>query len=159
LARFVNPLIRNNFVDGNILNDVADGENDAVAEIIRLKNDERLLVLLPYSVVAELNNPRTPPHVRRAASEFIRSEKVTLTQEEWRRYYDLLEAAIGNAEIKNIADDLFHVCEAAKYGSHFITRDKRLLKRADLIRSVVGVEVVSPRGFIDTVEIAKGRSR
>ena len=29
MARFVNPLIRNNFVDANILDEVADGQNEA----------------------------------------------------------------------------------------------------------------------------------
>jgi hypothetical protein len=76
---------------------------------------------------------------------------------QWHRYYGLLEAAIGNAEIRNIAADLFHVCEAAKYGGYFVTRDRRLLSRASVIRRAIDTEVVNPSEFVAAVEKAKKR--
>ncbi|MDA1101714.1 MAG: hypothetical protein O2967_22360 [Proteobacteria bacterium] len=83
----------------------------------------------------ELNNQNTPAHVQRAATLFLFSVEVGLTDGERRRYCDLVAAVKGDAEEKNIVPDLFHVCEAAKYGGYFITRDKRLLARKDGVRS------------------------
>jgi predicted nucleic acid-binding protein len=140
------------------MDEIADGQDAAVNELIRLENEEEINLVLAHSVLKEINNPNTPAHVKRAANVFLRTMPVTLTQEEWRSYYGLLEAAIGNAEAKNISADLRHVFEAAKYGGYFITRDKRLLDRASVIRRAIDTEVVSPSEFIAAVAQAKKRA-
>lgn len=158
MARFVDLLVRITFIDANILNDIADGQNEAVNQIVQLNENCELSIVLPHSVGAEVQDSKTPEYVKRAADRFFFSVEVTLTQPEWQRYYSLLEKVLGNAEAKNIAADLFHVCEAAKYGGYFITRDKRLLIRAQKILQVVSVEVVSPNEFLTQVEKAKRRT-
>lgn len=159
MARFVDPLIGANFIDANIMDEVADGQDAVVNELIRLQNEDKVRIVLPHSVLSEINNANTPPHVKRAARVFLRTEPVTLTQDEWRRYYSLLEAAIGDAEVRNIAADLIHVCEAAKYGGYFITRDRRLLNRASVIRHAIDAEVVSPSEFVVAVEKSEKRAQ
>ena len=159
MARFVNPLNRLNFVDANILDDVADGEDGAVNELVRLTKSEVVRLALPYSVKTEVKHPNTPPHVKRAANDFLCSEEVALTEPERNRYRDLLVAAIGDAAVQNIAADLFHVCEAAKYGGYFITRDKRLLNRSDVIRRAIDAEVITPSEFLARIDEAKRRAR
>ena len=73
-------------------------------------------------------------------------------------YQRLLAEASGEAESKNIARDLFHVFEAQKYGGgHFITRDKRLLKRSDAIAQALQIEVLTPEAFLEKVRMAKER--
>jgi len=158
MARFIDPFCFNNFVDANILDEVADGEDAAVNEIVSLAGTGEITLLLPYSVQNELTNSNTPAHVRRAATHFLFSVEVELTDEERRRYRDLVAAVKGNAEEKNIAPDLFHVCEAAKYGGYFITRDKRLLARSDAIAAILQIDVVTPTEFLKRVAESRQRA-
>jgi predicted nucleic acid-binding protein len=155
MARFVNPLFVNNFIDANIMDDIADSEDDAVNRIVGMTRNDAVQILLSYSVQDELNHPNTPAHVRRAASEFDYSKAVQLTPMELANIEKLVEHAKGNADLKNIRRDLFHVSEAGKYGGYFITRDKRLLARADKIANFLGVEVVTPSTFLQRVEHAR----
>lgn len=157
MARFIDPLYVNNLIDANILDDVADGQDAAVQEIVRLTDNGEITVLLPYSVRDEVKNANTPAHVRSAADLFVFSEQVNLTEGEKRQYQTLVAAAKGTAEEKNIAADLFHVCEAAKYGGYFITRDKRLLARSAVIEKILQIDIVSPNEFLERV--AQGRKR
>lgn len=101
MAHWKNPFYCNNFVDANILNAVADGENEAVNDIIKLARNGDISFLLPYSVQDEIENPSTPPHVKKAAAEFVFSVPVTLTHEEQRRYRELVSEAKGDAKAKN----------------------------------------------------------
>lgn len=159
MARFIDPFASNIFVDANILDDVADGEDVAVNEIVRLENSCEITLFLPYSVQNELKNPSTPAHVLRAAHLFPYSVEVGLTDGELRRFRDLVAAVKGNAEEKNIAPDLFHVCESEKHGGgYFITRDKRLLARTDVIASFLEIGVVTPTVFLDRVSEARQRA-
>ncbi len=158
MTRFIDPLLFNNFVDANILDDVADGEDAAVNEIVDLAQSGKITLLLPYSVQNELKNPTTPAHVQRAATLFPFSVEVRLTEGERRRYRDLVAAVKGDAKEKNIAPDLFHVCEAAKYGGYFITRDKRLLARSGAISSELQIDVVTPMVFLERIAEARQRA-
>jgi len=158
MARFIDPLHFNNFVDANILDNVADGADAAVNEIVELAQSEKIRLLLPYSVQNELKNPNTPAHVQRAATLFQFSVEVELTDEEHRRYHDLVNAVKRDAEEKNIAPDLFHVWEAAKYGGYFITRDKRLLARSGAIASILQIHVVTPTVFLERLAQARQRA-
>ena len=158
MTRFIDPLHFNNFIDANILDNVADGEDAAVNKIVDLAQSGEITLLLPYSVQNELKNPNTPAHVRRAATLFLFSVEVGLTDGERRHYRDLVDAVKGNAEEKNIAPDLFHVCEAAKYGGYFITRDKRLLHRSGAIASILQIDVVTPTVFLERVAEARQRA-
>ena len=158
MSRFIDPCCFNNFVDANILDDAADGEDAAVSEIVELAQSEEITLLLPYSVQSELKNPKTPAHVQRAAAQFPFSLEVELTDGERCRYRVLVNAVKGDAEEKNIAPDLFHVCEAAKYGGYFITRDKRLLTRSGAIASILQIDVVTPTVFLERVAQARRRA-
>ncbi len=158
MTRFIDPLCFNNFVDANILDDVADGEDPAVNEIVDLAQSGKITLLLPYSVQNELKNPNTPAHVQRAATLFLFSVEVGLTDGERRLYREVVAAVKGNAEEKNIAPDLFHVSEAAKYGGYFITRDKRLLTRSAAIASILDINVVTPTDFLERVAESRDRA-
>ena len=158
MARFIDPFYTNNFLDANILNEVANGQSEAVQEILRLLDEEPIAFLLPYSVQNELKDPSTPEPVLKASHYFGYSIEVKLTDGENKLYQRLLAEASGEAESKNIARDLFHVFEAQKYGGgHFITRDKRLLKRSDAIAQALQIEVLTPEAFLEKVRMAKER--
>jgi len=68
-------------------------------------------------------------------------------------------AAKGNAKGENIAADLFHVCEAAKYGGYFITRDKRLRARAGVVANMLQIDVVTPSQFLERIKIAHEQAK
>lgn len=158
MARFIDPFHYNNFVDANILDDVADGEDAAVNEIVGLEQTGKIILLPPYSVQNELKRPNTPAHVQRAATLFLFSMQVGLTEVEQRRYSSLVAAVKGDAKEKNIAPDLFHVFEAAKHGGgYFITHDKRLLARSEAISTELQIDVVTPMVFLE--RIAESRQR
>lgn len=160
MARFIDPLYTNNFLDANIFDEIADGQQGAVQEILRIYERERVTLLLPYSVQAELEDLNTPELVRKAARQFIYSIEVTLTDGEQRLYERLLAEVTGDSDPKNIARDLFHVFEAQKNGGgHFVTRDKRLLKRSEAIERLLSIEVVTPENFVGKVRRAKERER
>jgi len=158
MARFIDPFYTNNFLDANIFDEVADGHSEAVREILRIYDEENITLILPYSVQAELEDPNTPEAVRKASQGFIYSIKVTLTKGEHELYEKLLAEVTGDSEPKNIARDLFHVFEAQKNGGgHFITRDRRLLKRSDAIAGLLNIEVMTPESFVSKVREAKER--
>ena len=158
MARFIDPLYTNNFLDANIFDEIADGQNKAVQELLRIYHEENITLILPYSVQAELEDPNTPEAVRKASQSFNYSIKVTLTKGEHQLYERLLAEITGDSEPKNIARDLFHVFEAQKNGGgHFITRDKRLLKRSDAIADLLNIEVMTPESFVSKVREAKER--
>ena len=155
MARFINPFYFNNLIDGNILNEVADGQDDAVGEIVRLAEQGEISIILPYSVREEAKHLNSPEHVRRAADLFIFSEPVSLTEGEQKQYRALVDVAKGDAKEENIAPDLFHVCEAAKYGGYFITRDKRLLARSHIVADILQIEIVTPSEFLERVAMGR----
>ena len=47
MTRFIDPHYFNNFVDANILDDVADGQDLAVNEIVNLAETGEITLLLP----------------------------------------------------------------------------------------------------------------
>jgi hypothetical protein len=56
----------------------------------------------------------------------------------------------GNAEPEQHARDAFHLVEAAKYGGrHFITNDKRLLKKASQIWTELLLRVLTAQEFVE----------
>ena len=155
MARFINPFFVNNSFDTNIIDHVAAETWEPIQRILELYRANKIQLIIPHSVHTELLHPTTPPEVRAAAQDFIFTRPVGLTVEERKKLDQLLKLTKGNAELKNIADDLLHVAEAAKYGGYFITLDKRLLMRASAISEVMGVEVVTPERFVKRVAEAQ----
>ena len=158
MARFIDPFYTNNFLDANIFDEIDDGR-EAIEEIVRIYDQGSITLILPYSVQAELADPSTPAAVKNASQQFIYSMQVSLTDGEKKAYEKLLSVVTGDSKPENIARDLFHVFEAHKNGGgHFITRDKRLLKRGDAIVDLLGIEVLTPEAFVAKVREAQARS-
>jgi len=155
MARFINPLFVNSSIDANIVDHVAAETWKPIRLILELYRANKIQLIIPHSVHTELLRTTTPAEVRAAAQDFICTMPVGLTVGEVKERDHLLKLAKGNAELKNIVSDLLHVAEAAKYGGYFITLDKRLLKRESAISDVMGIEVITPEGFIERVDEAQ----
>jgi predicted nucleic acid-binding protein len=57
--------------------------------------------------------------------------------------------SVNVAQSERHANDAFHIVESAKNGGrHFITNDKRLLKKSPQIRSELLIRILTPSEFI-----------
>jgi len=145
----LHPQLGNNFIDANVLDEGSPDQNDAVKRMLSLAERAVFTLLLPHSVKGEIDHPRTPPEVKRRAAKLIYSRPVQLTVPELETHKRIGELIRGNAKSEQHASDAFHLVEAAKYGGrHFITRDKRLLKKAPEIWRALQIWVLSPTEFI-----------
>jgi len=146
----LDPRYGNNFVDGNVLQPNGGAEDKAVEEILRLREGGAdFVLLLPYSVKAEIAHPNTPPEVKRRAAQFVYSVPVQLTPPELAKHDRIRDLIRGNAQPGQHDRDAFHLVESAKYGGrHFITSDTRLLKKADEIWRILQLKVLTPTEFL-----------
>jgi hypothetical protein len=154
----------NNFIDANFFDRTGRRQEViAVDEILSIRSNEEdpFTLLLPYSVQMEIEHPRTPEDVKRKAQDICYSIEVELTAHE-RATHDEIGALIqGNAQPGQHHKDAFHLVESDKYGGrYFITKDRRLLKKADEIskRLPHHLMVVKPSDFL-AIYLRHARSR
>jgi hypothetical protein len=142
-------VIGNNFIDANFFDRTGGPEDTAVDTILLLHEESAFRLLLPYSVKAEIEHPNTPADVKRKAEQFAYSNEVELTDPE-RATHDKIRALIrGNAQPGQHNKDAFHLVESQKYGGQFfITKDGRLLKKAEEIWEMLHLSVVKPSDFL-----------
>jgi hypothetical protein len=62
----------------NIFDEIAEGQQGAVQEILNIYHEEDVTLLLPDSVQAELKDANTPESAREISQQFIYSVEVTL---------------------------------------------------------------------------------
>jgi hypothetical protein len=146
----LDPRFGANFIDANFLDRTNGPEAAAVDEILELhqqaNHDFRLL--LTYSVKAEIEHPNTPAAVKGRAARLIYSMQVELTDPELIRYEKIRALIQGNSKPGQHDRDAFHLVESAKYGRHFITNDRRLLKKADDIWRMLQLKVLKPSEWL-----------
>jgi hypothetical protein len=145
----LDPDFGNNFIDANALDYTGGPEDAAVDKILSLVRDERVRLLLPYSVKKEIEHPNTPPEVKHRVSGLIYSMPVTLTAPEKVTHQRIRDLIQGNAKPGTHDADAFHLVEAAKYGRHFITRDARILGKGRAIWDALQLRVLTPSQFIE----------
>ncbi len=120
MAKRIDPRYFNNFIDANVLDRMGDGHDDAVDEMLSLYERSEITLLLPHSVKAEIEHPRTPPEVKARAMGIIFTEPVTLTPNEVELHRRMRDLVRGNARPGKHDRDAYHVVEAAKYGGYFV---------------------------------------
>jgi len=65
----------------------------------------------------------------------------------------ILDILAGNGKKENMRKDAAHLFEACKYGSYFITTDKRILKNRDKLYDLgINCKVMLPSEFYKVVE-------
>ena len=148
----MNPYFCNNFIDANFLDYTGGPKDEAVDVILQLAEENVITLLLPYSVKAEIEHPKTPEEVKRKASQLIYSMPVQLTPHELVTHQKIRALVQGNAKPGKHDNDAFHIVESAKNGGgYFITNDERLLKNAPEILAALGLNVLKPMEFVDTL--------
>jgi predicted nucleic acid-binding protein len=146
----LDPRRGNNFLDCNALDRTEETEDAAMDKILALhEQPDTFTLLLPYSVKAEIEHPSTPSEKKRKAMGFLYSMAVTLTPPELETHEKLRLLIQGNAKSARHEKDAFHLVESAKYGGrYFITKDRRLLKKAPEIWAALRLRVVTPSEFL-----------
>jgi hypothetical protein len=145
----IDPRFCNNFIDANVLDRKGTPDDQAVDSILKLANDGEITLLLPYSVKDELEHANTPVDVKRRAAGLIYSMRVQLTPQEKATHRRIRELVQGNAQSDQHAADAFHIVESQKNGGrHFITNDRRLLKKAPEIWQALPIRALTPREFL-----------
>ena len=144
----LDPRIGNNFFDANFR--LTGGAGDAaVKEILRLHDEGAFTLDVPHSVKSEIGHGHTPPGVKREAEDKIYTIPVPLTGPEQMRLDKVRALIRGNARPGQHDKDAFHLFESAKYGGrHFITNDKRLLKKAGEVWALLQIKVLKPSDFL-----------
>lgn len=143
----------NNLIDANFFDRTGEQEEiAAVDEILRLRSNEEdaFTLILPYSVKAEIEHPNTPDDVKLTAAEFLYTQEVELTMPEWETHEKIRVLIQGNAKPGQHDKDAFHLVESHKYGGrYFITKDRRLLNKANEISVMLpNLMVVKPSAFL-----------
>jgi hypothetical protein len=117
-------------------------------------------LLLPYSVKAEIEHPSAPAEKKRKAMAFLYSMEVSLTPPELATHERLRMLIQGNAKSGRHHRDAFHLVESAKYGGrYFITKDRRLLKKAPEIWAALRLLVVRPSEFLSAYRLHSSAPR
>src|SRR5262245_15281739 len=153
------PLLTNSFIDSCAFDPKYAPEHAASGELIRLRDQQGLALLIAHSTLNETEHPNTPGWVREQAAVMMYTKDVGLTPPELERLRRIEAILAGNGKVENIAQDARHIFEAQKYGSYFITTDARLLKRAGQIRQELSVMILRPSDFLELVRPAETDSR
>lgn len=147
----VNPFQTNSFIDSCAFDPKYAPEDAASTELLRLRDEKGLGLLIAHSTLKETEHPNTPPWVRQQAQGMIYTKDVGLAQPELERLHRIETIIAGNGKVETIVQDARHIFEAQKYGSYFVTTDAKLLKRAVQIRREFRVTILKPSDFMDLV--------
>lgn len=144
----LSPLIVNNSIDSCAFDPKYEPEASASVELFELSEREHFNLEIAHSTQRELEHPNTPAWVKEKAGGLIFSVNVQLTESEMKLLSDIEIILAGNGKIENIKQDALHVFEAQKYGDYFITTDKRILARSELLRQRCSLNVLLPSQFL-----------
>ena len=149
--RRINPWITNSFVDSCAFDPKYAPEDEAANAIVELHRNEQLGIQIAHSNQKEIEHPNTPAWVKAEAAGLIYTIRVTLTPNERAMLRRILEILTGTGKPKNFEADARHLFEAQKYGSYFVTTDRRILTCASQLEAACNVDVLLPSEFLALV--------
>lgn len=159
----LDPRICNIHLDANAVDRDGTSRDSLVDRLLALRAATKINLVVPGSVRAEVQHPRTPLDVKSAVLGEIYSLPVGKTAGEHDTLRKVQALLRGNASSGKHDDDAFHLCEAAKYGGgYFITHDGRMLRKRDDLRSLLGPSlcIVTLQEFLEIYDdFAAGRPR
>ena len=144
----INPFITNNFLDTCAFDPKYHPEDKAAQEIFRLHEENELSLLLAHSVAKEIQHPNTPRWVKEYASTMIFTIDADESKSEARFLGEIEAILAGNGKRDTIKQDAEHILVCQKYGSYFITADRRILKRRDALYRLCSIVILKPSEFL-----------
>lgn len=127
-------------------------EQECALELHRLFSEKDLPLLIAHSTKKELEHPNTPRWVKAEAAARIYSTETTRTVGELSRLKQIHTILTGNGRPEKYWQDAEHVFEANKYGSYFVTTDRRILDKPGNLSNIVAVKILLPSEFLRLVE-------
>lgn len=147
------PRYHGTMIDAHLLDDIADDRADQRAardKMVSIPITE-MQIMLPHSVKAEIEHPNTPALVRDRASAFIYSFDTKIASADTLRQARAIMR--GNAASDKHDRDAEHCCDAAIWGSFFVTLDARIIrKRDEMLVLFPGLWIMTPLGWIANLE-------
>ncbi|ASR52515.1 hypothetical protein B5J99_14480 [Blastomonas fulva] len=140
-------------IDAHLLDDIADDrldQREARDKMVSIPITE-MQIMLPHSVKAEIEHPKTPAIVKERASAFIYSFDTKIaTASTLRKVKEIMR---GNAAGTKHDRDAEHCCDAAIWGSFFVTLDARIIrKREEIAVLFSGLWIMTPVEWIANLE-------
>lgn len=123
----IDPRLCNVTVDANALDRTGGLQDANVERFIELADTQRITLLVPGSVRAEIQHSRTPADVQDAALPRIFSLPVGLNSSEHALLRRIQDTLRGNAAPGRHDADARHLFEAQKHAGYFITHDRRII--------------------------------
>ncbi|MCP5080260.1 MAG: type II toxin-antitoxin system VapC family toxin [Alphaproteobacteria bacterium] len=144
----IDPKITNTVIDANVLRYDGSAKDAAVNRLISLWAEGEVTLVVPHSVMSELEHPNTPPQAKQLANSQIFSIPVTLTPGEREKRQLMRQILQGNAQTGKHWADADHVFEASKYGGYFITEDTRINDKAPKLQPASELCIVRLAEFL-----------
>lgn len=148
----ISPWATNSMLDSCAFDPKYSPEHECALELHRLFSDKDLPLLIAHSTKKELEHPNTPRWVKAEAAARIYSLKTTRATAELSRFKEIHTILTGNGRPEKYLQDAEHVFEASKYGSYFITTDRRILDKSGKISEIVPLKILLPSEFLRIVE-------
>ncbi len=124
-------------IDANAINRDGSAHDQLVDRLLELDRSGTINLIVPRGVRVEVQDPRTPSHVREPVLAKIFTRETGLTAQEVDVRAGIEAVLQGNAKPGRHAADARHLAEAAKYCGYFITHDERILKRSHGLGSLL----------------------
>jgi hypothetical protein len=146
----LDPRIGNVHIDANTLDRISPAHDSFVDRLLTLNESGEITLIIPHSVKTEIEHRRTPPRVKLDTRDSVYSLPVQRTAQEMGLLVKLRTLLQGNSQSTKHDADAEHLFEASKYGGrYFITHDRRILVRKEMVQSLIGpIEIVSLEEFI-----------
>jgi hypothetical protein len=148
----IDPTITNIFLDSCAFDPKYHPEDSASLELHKMYEQGELVLHIAHSNQKEIEHPNTPTWVKREANKFIFTYEVHLELNEIRKKESILQVLAGDGNPENMRADAEHIFEASKYGTYFVTTDKRILKKKDELYDVCGIMVLKPSEIMDIIQ-------
>jgi len=151
LKKAHSPFRTNIFLDSCAFDPKYEPEHEAALKLFNMYEKGLLLLEIAHSVEKEIVHPNTPSWVKKRAKKMIYTIEVGLTEREMQLFYKIRNILKGDGKVKNVHEDSIHIFEAQKYGSYFITTDKRILNKRFELCKLCSITILLPTEFIDLV--------
>lgn len=152
VKQMINPWLTNSMIDSCAFDPKQSPEQQAAEELAKLWQEHSLPLLIAHSTKKELEHPNTPLWVKKEAEARIYSVETDRTPSEFAVFRNIHEILTGEGNPENHIQDAEHVFEASKYGSYFITTDRRILSKKYRISKVSNATVLLPSTFVELVK-------
>jgi hypothetical protein len=147
MPTIIDSYFGDSFVDVNVLHRTGGPEDAAVDEILKLRDEGRVALLLPASARAEITH--APREVQVRAALFICPEHFRLSGLEQATYEGTLALIQGSAASHRHSQYALQLVESGRYEArYFISNDECLLTKASEIRQKLRVAIVKPTEFL-----------